>query len=137
LSVVMMGLRPSFFLFLFIAALTAETVLLVLCPLVPAIIGTAVDGANGVAAVAVIAWTSAVVFDADVGIGTGAGAGAEAVLVTLFFAPFIFATWRLAKLEGSLKTPLNVDDRRGYGRSSLQYGCFIIGRPRCSLGFRI
>jgi len=88
----MMGLRPSFFLFLFIAALTAETVLLVLCPLAPAI-GTAVDGAVGVAAVAVTAWTSAVVFDADVGIGAGAGAGPEADFVTLLFAPFIFATW--------------------------------------------
>ncbi|KAI0192768.1 hypothetical protein F4808DRAFT_363538 [Astrocystis sublimbata] len=96
-SVVMMGLRPSFFLFLLIAATAAAPdAALVPFPLAPAIIGTvavAVEGALVGAAVGLRASTSAVVGDLD----SVAVVGSAPNLVASF-VPFIFATLRPTKL---------------------------------------
>ncbi len=95
----MMGLRPSFFRFLFVEALVvvAEAGLLPL-PLAPAIRGTEVECAVGDRAAALMASMSAV--GADFGTvavaGAGAGAGSEFVV---FLALVIFATLRQTKLE--------------------------------------
>lgn len=89
-SVVMMGFRPSFFLFLFMAALaTAAGVEFVPFPFAPVIRGRVAEGAVGG-----VASRPAGAVDLDTVIVGGAVAapGAVSGFVVLPFVPFIFAT---------------------------------------------
>jgi hypothetical protein len=90
--VVIMGLRPSFFLFLFIATFAAGVVVLIPFPFAPVINGTVVvEGAVGAMAASISAVS--VVVESDAGVGEGVGPE----FVASLFAPFIFATWRRAR----------------------------------------
>ncbi|KAI0419591.1 hypothetical protein F5X98DRAFT_67628 [Xylaria grammica] len=96
----MMGLGPSFFLFLFMELLVVVVpeAELVPLPFAPAIRGTVVDCAVGGVAAALMASTPAVAADFDAVIVAGAGAGTGLEFVASF-ALFIFATLRQTKLK--------------------------------------
>ncbi|KAI1124314.1 hypothetical protein F5Y10DRAFT_32149 [Nemania abortiva] len=101
-SVVMMGFRPSFFLFLLIAApaAAAAEVEFVPFPLAPAIRGRVAEGAVGDVA-SMSAGAAADGFDTGTVAGVVAGAGAVSELI-LSFVPFMFATARRAELNSGI-----------------------------------
>lgn len=99
-SAVMMGMRPSFFLFLLATEAEAELVPFPFAPAIKGIVvedvvGDSVEGSAAAAAAALTALTFAVVADFDLETGAGAGAWPEFVDS---FEPFIFAIMRQTEL---------------------------------------